>query len=36
MSGLLWAVLVVRFGCELGLLAGLAYWGFTTGEGATA
>ena len=29
-------ILVIRFLCELGLLAGLAYWGFTVGEGATA
>ncbi len=29
-------ILAVRFLCELGLLAGLAYGGFTVGEGATA
>jgi Protein of unknown function (DUF2568) len=27
---------VLRFLLELGALAALAYWGFTTGEGATA
>jgi len=26
--------LVVRFICELGMLAGYAYWGFDTGDGA--
>lgn len=29
-------ILTIRFLCELGLLVGLAYWGFTVGEGATA
>lgn len=29
-------LLVIRFVCELGLLVGLAYWGVTVGEGATA
>jgi hypothetical protein len=28
------SVLGLRFLCELGLLAGLAYWGFRVGEGA--
>ena len=36
MDGLRVAILTIRFLCELGLLAGLAYWGFTAGEGATA
>lgn len=36
LSGLRWAVLTLRFLAELGMLAGLAYWGATTGEGATA
>ncbi len=27
---------MVRFLCELGLLIGLAYWGFTVGEGAAS
>lgn len=34
MSGLRASVLGLRFLCELGLLAGLAYWGFRVGEGA--
>lgn len=29
-------MLTVRFLCELGMLIGLAYWGFTVGEGAVA
>ena len=33
LSGLRVAVLGLRFLCELGLLAGLAYWGFHVGEG---
>jgi len=36
MDGLRVTILATRFLCELGLLAGLAYWGFTVGEGATA
>jgi hypothetical protein len=36
MDGLRLTILAIRFLCELGLLAGLAYWGFTVGEGATA
>jgi Protein of unknown function (DUF2568) len=35
-DGLRVTILVIRFLCELGLLVGLAYWGFTVGEGATA
>jgi hypothetical protein len=35
-SGLRGSVLLVRFLCELGLLVGLSYAGFTIGEGATA
>jgi Protein of unknown function (DUF2568) len=35
-DGLRATILTVRFLCEVGLLAGLAYWGFTVGEGATA
>lgn len=36
MSGLRWSILTLRFLAELGLLAGLAYWGATAGEGAMA
>jgi Protein of unknown function (DUF2568) len=36
MSGLRGVVLTVRFLCELGMLIGLAYWGFTVGDGAAA
>jgi hypothetical protein len=35
-DGLRVTILAIRFLCELGLLAGLAYLGFTVGEGATA
>ena len=35
MDGLRVTILAIRLLCELGLLAGLAYWGFTVGEGAT-
>jgi hypothetical protein len=35
-DGLRVTILAIRFLCELGLLVGLAYWGFTVGEGATA
>jgi Protein of unknown function (DUF2568) len=35
-DGLRVTILAIRSLCELGLLAGLAYWGFTVGEGATA
>lgn len=34
MSGARITTLAVRFLCELGMLAGLAYWGFDRGEGA--
>lgn len=34
MNGLRGVTLVVRFLCELGMLAGLAYWGFRTNDGA--
>ena len=34
MNGLRGAVLTVRFLCELGMLAALAYWGFEVGDGA--
>ena len=36
MSGLRGVVLTVRFLCELGMLIGLVYWGFTVGDGAAA
>ena len=36
MSGLRGVTLTVRFLCELAMLAALAYWGFTVGDGATA
>jgi hypothetical protein len=35
-SGLRGVVLTVRFLCELGMLIGLVYWGFTVGDGAAA
>jgi hypothetical protein len=35
-SGLRGVTLMVRFLCELAMLAALAYWGFTIGEGAGA
>jgi hypothetical protein len=35
-SGLRGVTLTVRFLCELAMLAALAYWGFTIGEGAGA
>ena len=35
-DGLRVTILAIRFLCELGLLVGLAYWGFTVGVGATA
>ncbi|MGH2635880.1 MAG: YrdB family protein [Actinomycetota bacterium] len=34
MNGLRGAVLRVRFLCEIGMLAALAYWGFEVGDGA--
>jgi hypothetical protein len=34
MNGLHGAVLTVRFLCEVGMLAALAYWGFEAGDGA--
>ena len=33
MSGLRGVTLTVRFGCELAMLAALAYWGFRAGGG---
>ena len=33
MSGLRGVTLTVRFLCELAMLAALAYWGFTVGDG---
>ena len=36
MSGLRGVILAVRFLCELAMLAALAYWGFTAGDGAGA
>ena len=36
MSGLRGVTLTVRFLCELAMLAALAYWGFTVGEGVGA
>ncbi|HEX2375562.1 MAG TPA: YrdB family protein [Actinomycetota bacterium] len=36
MSGLRGVILTVRFLCELAMLAALAYWGFTVGEGVGA
>ena len=36
MSGLRGVTLTVRFLCELAMLAALAYWGFTAGDGAGA
>jgi hypothetical protein len=35
-SGLRGVTLTVRFLCELAMLAALAYWGFTVGDGAGA
>jgi uncharacterized protein DUF2568 len=35
-SGLRGATLTVRFLCELAMLAALAYWGFTVGDGVGA
>jgi hypothetical protein len=35
-SGLRGVTLTVRFLCELAMLAALAYWGFTVGDGASA
>jgi hypothetical protein len=35
MSGLRMIVLTARFLCELGILASLAFWGFTAVDGAT-
>jgi hypothetical protein len=35
-DGLRVTILMIRFLCELGLLAGFAYWGFTVGDGAAA
>src|SRR4029453_4188688 len=35
-SGLRGVILTVRFLCELALLAALAYWGFTVGDGVGA
>lgn len=35
-SGFRGSVLLLRFLCELGMLAALMYWGFTVGEGAWA
>jgi hypothetical protein len=34
-SGLHGVTLTVRFLCELAMLAALAYWGFTVGDGAS-
>jgi hypothetical protein len=34
LSGLRGSVLMLRFVCELGMLAALMYWGFHVGEGA--
>ena len=36
MSGLRGVTLTVRFLCELAMLAALAFWGFTAGEGLLA
>ena len=36
MSGLRGLALTIRFLCELGMLAGLAYWGFRVGDGGGA
>ena len=36
MSGLRGIALTIRFLCELGMLAGLAYWGFRVGDGGGA
>ena len=36
MSGLRGITLTVRFLCELAMLAALAFWGFTAGEGLLA
>ncbi len=33
MSGLRGVTLAVRFLCELAMLAALAYWGFSVGDG---
>jgi hypothetical protein len=35
-GGVRGATLLVRFLCELGMLAGLAYWGFRAGDGPVA
>ncbi len=35
-SGFRGSVLLLRFVCELGMLAALMYWGFTAGDGAWA
>jgi hypothetical protein len=34
LSGLRGVILTLRFLCELAMLAALAYWGFTVGDGA--
>jgi hypothetical protein len=36
LSGLRGVILTLRFLCELAMLAALAYWGFTVGDGAGA
>ena len=36
MSGSRGIALTIRFLCELGMLAGLAYWGFRVGDGTGA
>ncbi len=36
MEGVRGIVLAIRFLCELGLLAALAFWGFTVGDGGLA
>jgi hypothetical protein len=36
LTGLRGLILTLRFLCELGLLAGLAVWGFAVGEGLTS